>query len=173
MVKSRNCQGPEGDSSKLSGKPSIPAYLAPAAAARDTTVSTARRQGKSKGRSYCVPQLTKQDTASSQIRYACNFKAREAFSALKASGSLPQDEGDKTSARLFGDSHLVMEQHLLFQLDPTEFTRDDNAFLHGRRAAEAHQRLKLVTCRLSHQLLEDNIRVLHPLGGSAAHIERR
>ena len=136
-------------------------------------VSTARRQVKSKGLRYCVSQLTKQDTASSQIRYACNFKAREAFSALKASGSLPEDQGDKRSARVLGDSHLVMEQHLLFQLDPTEFTRDDNTVLHGRRAAETHQRLKLVTCRLPHQLLEDNIRVLHPSGRSAAHTERR
>lgn len=136
-------------------------------------LSTARRQGKSKGLRYCVPQLTKQDTASNQIRYARNFKAREAFLALKASGSLPEDQGDRRSAWVLGDSHLVMEQHLLFQLDPTEFTWDDNAVLHGRRAAEAHQRLKMVTCRLPNQLLEDNIRVLHPSGGSAAHIERR
>ena len=67
--------------------------LAPWAAAHDTTVSTARRQGKSKGLRYCVPQLTKQDTASSQIRYARNFKAREAFLALKASGSLRRIKG--------------------------------------------------------------------------------
>lgn len=81
MVKSRNCQGPEGDSSKLSGKPSIPAYSVSQLQLVIQRFPLPEGKESFKGRSYCVPQLKKQDTASSQIRYACNLKAREAFAS--------------------------------------------------------------------------------------------
>lgn len=70
--------------------------------------------------------------ASIQIRYAHNLKAKEAFLALKASGSLRGSTGWKEVDRSSKCSYLVMEQHLLFQLDPTEFTGDDDAVLHRR-----------------------------------------
>ena len=67
--------------------------------------------------------------ANSQVRFTCNLKAKEAFSVLKVSGLLrgsAWNEVDRSSR----DSYLVMEQHLLLQLYPTEFTWDDDAILY-------------------------------------------
>lgn len=53
-----------------------------------------RESPKAWGTLY-LRQLTKQDMASIQIRYAHNLKAKEAFLALKASGSLRGSTGWK------------------------------------------------------------------------------
>lgn len=54
-----------------------------------------------------------------------------------ASPALPDDpHGDQRAASR--DSHLMMEQHLLFQLYPTELTGDDNAVFHSSCVAQAH-----------------------------------
>lgn len=109
--------------------------------------------------------------SSSQVRYACNLNTKAAFSALKAPGSLTGSAWSEADG-FFRDFYLVMEQHLLFQLDPTEFTWDDDAALHRGCIAQAHQRVELVTCSLLQKPLEDDIRVLHHLfGGSATHVK--
>ena len=83
---------------------------------------------------------TKQGTSRNQVSYACNLKAKQTFSPLKAPGSLTGSAWSEVDGS-FRDSYLVMKQHLLFQLHPTEFTRDDDAVLHRGEMAQAHQRV--------------------------------